>query len=139
MLYGSHCKRIHLYSGWRRRGSRECSAAICPPYWPPLDLTGDIWCTQQKQTTQQKPADIDKRGHGDTDTVSSSWPSLGSSPAKCHFNFCPQYPTQLGQKIHKCLFKHTINIPISPLPRCFIYFIPLDYSFPRSFVCMQLK
>jgi len=47
------CKRIRLEE---ERGS----AAICPPHWPPLDLTGDIWCARQKQTTQQKPAYNDK-------------------------------------------------------------------------------
>lgn len=39
------------------------AGALCTPYWVPLDVTGDILCEGQKQTTQQKQADVDKRRH----------------------------------------------------------------------------
>lgn len=39
------------------------AGALCPPYWVPLDVTGDISYEGQKQTTQQKQADVDKRRH----------------------------------------------------------------------------
>lgn len=40
---------------------RGSAGALCTPYWVPLDVTGDILCGGQKQTTQQKQADVDKR------------------------------------------------------------------------------
>lgn len=39
------------------------AGALCTPYWVPLDVTGDILWEGQKQTTQQKRADVDKRRH----------------------------------------------------------------------------
>lgn len=39
------------------------SWALCTLYRVPLDVTGDILCWGQKQTTQQKQADVDKRSH----------------------------------------------------------------------------
>lgn len=42
---------------------KGCAGALCTAYWVPLDVTGDILCEGQKQTTQQKQADIDKRRH----------------------------------------------------------------------------
>lgn len=40
-----------------------CAGALCTAYGVPLDVTGDILCKGQKQTTQQKQADVDKRRH----------------------------------------------------------------------------
>lgn len=40
---------------------RGSTGALCAPYWVPLDVTGDKLCEGQKQTTQQKQADVDKR------------------------------------------------------------------------------
>lgn len=37
--------------------------ALCTLYWVPLDVTGDKLCEGQKQTTQQKQADVDKGRH----------------------------------------------------------------------------
>lgn len=42
---------------------KGAAGALCTPYWVPLDVTGDILCEGQKQTTQQKRADVDKRRH----------------------------------------------------------------------------
>lgn len=39
------------------------AGAPCTPYWVPLEVTGDILCEGQEQTTQQKQADVDKRRH----------------------------------------------------------------------------
>ena len=40
---------------------KRYAVALCTPHWVPLDVTGDKVCEGQKQTTQQKQADIDKR------------------------------------------------------------------------------
>lgn len=37
------------------------AGALCSPCWVPLDVTGDILCEGQKQTTQQKQGDVDER------------------------------------------------------------------------------
>lgn len=42
---------------------RGSAGTLCTPYWVPLDVTGDILCEGQKQTTQRKQADVDKRRH----------------------------------------------------------------------------
>ena len=39
------------------------AGALCTPYWVPLDVTGDILCEGQKQTSQRKQVDVDKRRH----------------------------------------------------------------------------
>lgn len=39
------------------------AGALCTPYWVPFEVTVDILYEGQKQTTQQKQADVDKRRH----------------------------------------------------------------------------
>lgn len=55
-----------IYDNGRNRNEDEpkgSAGALCTPYWIPLDVTGDILCEGQKQTTQQKQGDVDKRSH----------------------------------------------------------------------------
>lgn len=74
------------------------SGALCTPYYVLLDVTGDILCEGQKQTTQQKRADIDKRRH-----TGLMIGELREFSDKCHLNIWPSHPTQLGQRM--CCFK----------------------------------
>lgn len=80
-------------------GSRDepmgSAVAPCTPQWAPLDVTGDKVCKEQKQTTQQKLGDIDKRSRGEL-IRRGTW---GNSPAKCHLDILLSHPTQLGQRM----------------------------------------
>lgn len=54
---------VHLATSpnhYHKGEPKESAGTLCTPYWVPLDVTGDILCEGQKQTTQQKQADIDK-------------------------------------------------------------------------------
>lgn len=64
---------------------REGSGALRGTHQVPLDETGDILCKEQKQTTQQKQADVDKRRPGGLVV-----PELGELSGKMPPPYLPQ-------------------------------------------------
>lgn len=83
------------------------AGALCTPYYVLLDVTGDILCEGQKQTTQQKQADIDKRRHSRLMIR-----ELREFSGKCHLDIWLSHPTQLGQRM--CCFKDCNSVMAYP-------------------------
>lgn len=75
----------------------------CTPYWLPLDVTGDKLCVVQKQTTQQKQADVDKRRHSEL-IIGELWEFFGKMP--------PRYLAELFQpnQARRCAALGTVSM-----------------------------